>query len=66
MKNEYDFSNGEKGKFYKPGLTLNIPIYLDPDVKEFFDLLAENKNINTNELINLVLKNSMELYKHLI
>lgn len=32
MKKEYDFSKGERGKFYRPGVELNIPVYLEPDV----------------------------------
>jgi len=36
MKDEYDFSNAEQGKFYRPLEELDIPIYLDKDVKEYF------------------------------
>ena len=32
MKKEYDFSKGERGKFYRQGVELNIPVYLEPDV----------------------------------
>ncbi len=32
MKKEYDFSKGERGKFYRPGVELNIPVYLESDV----------------------------------
>jgi hypothetical protein len=31
MKEEYDFSKAERGKFYRPNVTLNIPIYLEPE-----------------------------------
>jgi hypothetical protein len=31
MKKEYDFSKGERGKFYRPDVELSIPIYLDRD-----------------------------------
>ncbi|MBI5188340.1 MAG: hypothetical protein HZA07_04630 [Nitrospirae bacterium] len=34
MKKEYDFSKGERGKFYKPDLELYLPIYLDQDTME--------------------------------
>ena len=27
MKKEYDFSKGERGKFYRPGGELNIPAH---------------------------------------
>jgi hypothetical protein len=40
MREEYDFSKGERGKFYHYDLKLNIPIYLDEDVSEFIEALA--------------------------
>jgi hypothetical protein len=43
MKKEYDFSKGERGKFYHPDIELNLPVYLDPDVAEFLRKLAEKK-----------------------
>jgi hypothetical protein len=33
MKDEYDFSNVEKGKFYRPKGELKIPVYLAEDVR---------------------------------
>jgi hypothetical protein len=36
MKKEYDFSKGERGKFFRPGAELNIPVYLEPDVAKAF------------------------------
>jgi len=36
MKKEYDFSKGERGKFYQPDTQLNLPVYLEPDVKKHF------------------------------
>lgn len=36
MKKEYNFSKGERGKFYKPDVQLNLPVYLEPDLKEYF------------------------------
>lgn len=32
MKDEYDFSKGERGKFYRPGLKLQLPVYLHDEV----------------------------------
>ncbi|MEO8925886.1 MAG: hypothetical protein ABI306_01870 [Caulobacteraceae bacterium] len=31
MKDEYDFSKGERGKFYHPAATLTPPVHLDPE-----------------------------------
>jgi hypothetical protein len=36
MKKEYDFSKGERGKFFRPDAELNIPVYLEPDVAKAF------------------------------
>jgi hypothetical protein len=36
MKKEYDFSKGVRGKFYKPDIQLNVPVYLEPKLKEYF------------------------------
>jgi len=36
MKKEYDFSKGERGKFFRPNADLNLPVYLEPDVAKVF------------------------------
>jgi hypothetical protein len=36
MKKEYDFSKGERGKFYRSDSELELPIYLDADLREYF------------------------------
>ncbi len=36
MKKEYDFSKGERGKFFRPGTKLNLPVYLEPDLRDYF------------------------------
>ena len=34
MKKEYDFSDAEQGRFYRPLRELDIPVRLDKDVKK--------------------------------
>jgi len=41
MKEEYDFSNGERGKFYHKDATFNLPIYL---VGNFHIILSNNQD----------------------
>ena len=43
MKEEYDFSNGERGKFYNKNATFNLPIYLEPELESFIAKLAKEK-----------------------
>lgn len=39
MKDEYDFSKGERGKFYKPNARFHVPVYLDDTVMGRFPRL---------------------------
>jgi len=67
MKDEYDFSNAEQGKFYRPLEELDIPIYLDKEVKDFFlqKLRAKGKQFSLNETINALLKKDIEILNQL-
>ena len=61
MKSEYDFSNAERGKFYRSNTKFNVPIYLDEDVLDYFTKRAEAKGVNLNEMINDLLKRDIAL-----
>jgi hypothetical protein len=43
MKSEYDFSKGERGKFFKANAELRLPIYLDADVQRYLTERAADK-----------------------
>ena len=36
LKKEYNFPKGERGKFYRPDAKLNLPVYLEPDLRDYF------------------------------
>jgi len=61
MKDEYDFSNAQRDKFYKPDLRLIPPVRLDPQVLDFLVKRAEAKGITLNALLNALLKKDIEL-----
>ena len=61
MKDEYDFSNAQRGMFYKPDLRLIPPVRLDPQVLDFLVKRAEAKGITLNALLNALLKKDIEL-----
>ncbi len=67
MKDEYDFSGAEQGKFYRPIEELDIPIYLDKEVKEFFlkRLKAKGEQFSLNQVINALLKKDIEISNQL-
>lgn len=61
MSKEYDFSKGERGKFYRPDVELNLPIYLEPDVAKFLRELAQAKNVATESIVNDWLRQDIAL-----
>jgi len=60
MKDEYDFSKGERGKFYCKDAVFYIPVWLDPDVMSYFMARAQVQGVETVELLNDILKSHME------
>jgi hypothetical protein len=61
MKDEYDFTNAVRGKFYKPKLRLIPPVRLEPQVLDFLATRAQAKGTTLNELLNTLLKKDIEL-----
>jgi len=61
MPDEIDFSGGVRGKFYRPGATFNLPVYLDTQVLEYLAERAKAKGIPLNDLVNELLKKDIEL-----
>lgn len=52
MKAEYDFSKGERGKFYHPDIELNLPVYLEPEIADFMRTLAGKKDTDVETIVN--------------
>jgi hypothetical protein len=63
MKKEYEFSKAEQGKFYRPIEKLEIPIYLDKEIKEFFSNKASAKELDLDKVVNTILRKEMEILK---
>ena len=61
MKEQYDFSKGERGKFYRKNVKLNLPIYLDDDVLQFVEGVAKKKKMDIQTVVNCLLKNDIEI-----
>jgi len=67
MKKEYDFSNAEQGKFYRPIEELDIPIYLDNEVKNFFlkNIKEKTSDFSLNAIINSLIKQDIKISQRL-
>jgi hypothetical protein len=61
MKDEYDFSKAERGKFHQAGAKLNLPVYLDNEVMDYLSDRAKSKGIELNQLVNELLLKDIAL-----
>jgi hypothetical protein len=61
MPPEIDFSGGTRGKFYRPGARLNLPVYLDADVQAYLAAIAAKKGVPLSELANDLLKKEIAI-----
>jgi len=61
MKKEYDFSRGVRGKFYRPNVRLNLPIYLDEDIADFVQKYARRKKVDAQTIVNKLLRGNKEI-----
>jgi hypothetical protein len=63
MKKEWNFSKAERGKFYRPGARLNLPVYLEPDVQARLTKAAQKRHEDMDSLVNRLLKREIETAK---
>lgn len=61
MKPEYDFSKGERGKFFRPNAEVRLPIYLNADVQAYLAERAAQKGIPLGEMVNTLLKQEIQM-----
>ncbi len=58
---EIDFSKGTRGKFFKPGAALNLPVYLDAEVQAYLADRAKDRGVEVGQLVNDLLRKDIEL-----
>jgi hypothetical protein len=56
MKDEYDFSDGERGKFFREGARLVPQIHLEPEVLDYLLELASARGASVSSLVNALLR----------
>ena len=61
MKKEYDFSKGERGKFYRPEAEMNIPVYLDSENLSFIEKIAAKKKKDLSTVVNELIRSDRQL-----
>lgn len=60
MRREYDFSKGVRGKFYRKGAQLRLPIYLDARLQRRVERVARKKGQEIGEIVNQLVKKQMQ------
>jgi predicted HicB family RNase H-like nuclease len=61
MKDEYDFSESQRGRFYRSDASLIAPVHLDPEVLAFLAARADARGVSLSQLVNELLKKDIEL-----
>jgi hypothetical protein len=61
MKDQYDFSKAQRGKFYRDNASLQLPVYLDTEVREYLTQRAKVKGVEVGALVNDLLKRDIGL-----
>jgi cytidylate kinase len=65
MKREYDFTKAERGKFYRKGAALRLPIYLDAKLQSQLERIAQKKGKEIGEVVNQLVRKEVELLEDL-
>lgn len=61
MPGEIDFSGGTRGKFYRPNVKLNLPVYLDAEVQAYLANIAAKKGMPVSDLANDLLRREIAI-----
>jgi len=61
MKEEYDFSAAERGKFHRTGARLVPPVHLEPDVLDYLSARAAARGVSLSTLVNTLLRKDIEM-----
>lgn len=60
MRREYDFSKAVRGKFYRKGAELRLPIYLEPKLQSKIERIARKKGKDVGEMVNQWLRKDVK------
>lgn len=61
MRKEYDFSQGERGKFYQKTAKFNLPVYLEDEVFNYIETIAKKRKTDVSSIVNKLLRTHIQL-----
>ena len=59
MTRQYDFSTAKRGKFYRKGATLRLPIYLGAKLQDQVEDLPKRTGRDIGDVVNQIVKNEL-------
>lgn len=59
MRDEYDFSAGRRGRFFRQDVTLVPPLHLDADVLVSLTGRAERQGVTLDALVDALLRQAL-------
>ena len=67
MKDEYDFTDAEQGRFYRPIEALELPVYLDKENRDFLmkKVQKQGKNFSLTNVVNALIRQDIEITKQM-
>jgi len=60
MKPQYDFSGAKRGKSYRKGAVLRMPIYLNAPLQQRLERIAEKNGKDLGEVVREMLTREVE------
>ena len=61
LDKEVDFSKGVRGRFYRPGMKLRIPVYLEEPLLGSLAEIAERRGMNLDDLVSDLLRRDLAI-----
>lgn len=65
MKPHYDYFKAERGKFYRKGARLRLPIYLDGQLQNRLERIAQKKGRELGDVVSDLLTKEVDLLEDL-
>lgn len=65
MKKEYDFSEAEQDRFYRPLAELDVPIYLERKVRAALAKTTSKEKRSVSSLVNRILRHDLQIAESL-
>jgi hypothetical protein len=65
MRDEYDFSQAVRGKFFREGAELRLPIYLDAELQAKVEQIASRKGLQVADVVIQLVRKEVELIAEL-